>query len=143
MTRPLALVAMLVLTAAGAACTDSTGPGCATSADMLYNDVPTSLNDGSPVATFHFSQRYQSSFDAECVQQGGPIRLMVTSNAPITQTFSYVARGIGPQGSVDWTIAGTIQALPPGATEDEGEVIYTTLPVDQGIRIDFSSWSSP
>lgn len=143
MIRPLAFVAMLVLTAAGAACTDGTGPGCATSEDILYNDVPTSLNDGSPVATFHFSQRYRSSFDAGCVQQGGSIRLVVTSNAAITQTFSFMARGIGPQGSVDWSIAGTIQALPPGATEDEGEVVYTTLPVDQGIRIDFSSWSSP
>jgi len=141
MTRALVLVAAGTLSVLAAGCGDVTGPGCDTAADMLYNDVPTYLNDGSP--TFHFDQRYTSSYDRSCGREGGSVHLRVTSDAPFTQTFSFTARGINAQGFVDWTVHGTVHSLGPGDSEDAGEIVYTTLPVDQGIQIDFSSWSSP
>ncbi|HEX5438920.1 MAG TPA: hypothetical protein VFW98_17345 [Gemmatimonadaceae bacterium] len=133
----------LSLLAAAAGCADATGPGCRASTDVLVNDVRTRLNDGTPVATFHFEQRYQSYFDAGCGSTGGPIGLTILSDAPTTQSFSFTASGIGADGSVDWRIHGHVDRLTPGATEDEGEVVVTDLPVDQGIRIDLDAWASP
>jgi len=143
MRRALALVAAGTLSVLGAGCGEVTGPGCDTVTDMRYNDVPTYLNDGSPVATFHFDQRYASSYDGRCGRQGGSVHLRVTSDAPFTQTFSFTARGINARGLVDWTVHGTVYSLGPWNTEDAGDIVYTTLPVDQGIQIEFSSWSSP
>lgn len=140
MRRAAALVAAGALVAGAAACRDITGADCGGPPEMRANDVRTSLNDGTPVATFHFTQDYYGDASS-CAQPGGPVQLVISSDANVTQTFGWTARGIDPQGRVHWTVSGTVRRLTSGSAEDEGEIVDSDLPVDAGVRIDLTSWA--
>jgi hypothetical protein len=138
--RTLGALAVAAL-AAAAACSDSTGPSCDSPAATRRTVVQTSLNSGDPVATFHLDQLYGTG--NACGGLDGDVHVVVTSDAPVTQSFTYTIQGLDGNGGVAWTASGSVQQLRPGGTTDLGTVINTQVPVDDGVRVLLDSWSSP
>jgi hypothetical protein len=144
--RPVRIVLVAAAVSALAACGDSTGPACNNSAQTLTTDVQTRLSSGvyagQAVATFHLTQLDPTVADVNCTNSGN-VRLLISSNQSVTQSFTYTVEGLDANGGIAWSADGTVTQLAGGSTVDEGNIISTSVPIDQGIRVILNTWSSP
>lgn len=135
-TRALLLLAGLSLAAAG--CAELLGVGeCEVLEERHEVTRDVSPTQGVARAIFTLTQEFRlasDSRDCSLVEEGGSVRLVITSISETPISFDWRIEGLGRNtGLTAWEAEGHVARLAPGDTIDAGHIVHARVPLENGV----------
>lgn len=117
---------------------DGLGP-CTAQQTAIDSTFHTYADSGLPIASFALHQLYSSFPDGCSRDVGGPVALVIFSDAFVPLAFGFTLRGYDEKANRDWSYDGRVVRMAPADSIDEGTIGRARVRIDVNTRVGFDS----